>query len=268
MEWRDNAPYVLCLSHDVDRITKQWYHYCFYGLKHPMIQLKSLSLKLVGQEPYWNFEEIIRLEESFGAKSTFFFLNESRKELSANFMGRYKISNKRLKAMIQRLDRAGFEIGLHGSFDSYNNLAMLRKEKQILEEIVGHQVVSTRQHHLNFDADKTWKYHKEIGILYDSTSGYSDRVGTETFARTEEGIIEIPISLMDTVRLDETVYEECCGIASSGGILMLNFHQCHFNKTEYPMNVEIYTRLLEKAKSDKAWITNVKELGAWLDGRI
>lgn len=268
MKWKHDAPYVLCLSHDVDRTAKQWYHYCYYGLKHPVVQIKSLVHKLTGKEPYWNFEEIMELEKSHGVRSTFFFLNESRWGMSADFMGRYKITAGRIVEMIQSLDKEDFEIGLHGSFDSYNNLDLFQKEKAVLEQIVGHQVVSARQHHLNFDAEKTWEYHKRTGIRFDSTVGYSDKIGTDPYRRTAEGIIEIPITLMDTVTLTESIFDECCNIAKDGGIIMLNFHQCHFNKLEYPRNVEVYTRLIKKAKCDGAWIANVRETGEWLDERI
>lgn len=268
MRWKNDAPYVLCLSHDVDRIKKQWYHYCFYGMKHPIIQIRSLTCKLRGREPYWNFKEVMELEESYGVRSTFFFLNESHKELSANFMGRYNIKSSKIIRIIKELDYRGFEIGLHGSFYAYNDECLLRDEKKELERILGHEVISTRQHHLNFDERKTWQIHNKIGLKYDSTMGYADRVGSEQAVRTECGIIEIPITLMDTVELTETVYEECCNIANDGGIVMLNFHQCHFNEIEYPNNVRIYKRFLSMAQENGAWITNVREVGEWLDERI
>lgn len=268
MEWKDNAPYVLCLSHDVDRVTKQWYHYCFYGLKHPMVQLKSLIGKIKGKEPYWNFEDLIELEKSYGVKSTFFFLNEKEKKMSANFWGRYNISSPKVVNIIKTLDYYGYEIGLHGSFYSYDNLELIRHEKIVLEDIVGHEIVSGRQHHLNFNDKKTWNIHKEIGIKYDSTMGYSNKVGEEKYYRTKEGIIEIPITLMDTVDMTEEVFDTCCNVALNGGIMMLNFHQCHFNRIEYPKNVEMYVKILNRARKDGAWITNVKEVGEWLNERI
>lgn len=268
MKWKNNAPYALCLTHDVDRVKKQWYHYCIYGLKSPIIQLRSLFDKIKGNEPYWNFQKLMELEESYGAKSTFFFLNESHKELSANFMGRYNIKSKALQEIIRKLDEKGFEIGLHGSFYSFHNEELLASEKRTLEDILGHIVISTRQHHLNFDENKTWEIHKEIGMKFDSTMGYSSKVGKEQPLRTREGIVEIPITLMDTVNITEDVYSECCKIAERGGIIMLNFHQCHFNEIEYPKNVSTYIRFLDKAKRDGAWITNVKEAGEWLDERL
>ncbi len=268
IKWKNDAPYVLCISHDVDRVKKQWYHYLYYGLKHPFVQIRSFLTKISGKEPYWNFDELIELESKYNSRSTFFFLNESRRELSANFMGRYDITSDRIRNIIKKLDQEGFEIGLHGSFDSYNNLNLLKKEKEILESIVGHPVISTRQHHLNFQKEVTWKIQNGIGIKYDSTLGYSNQVGKELFFRTSEGLIEIPITIMDTVEMDENVYKQCCEQADNGGVVMINFHQCHFNKIEYPKNVDIYIRLLDKAKKDGAWIARVKDVGEWIDNHM
>lgn len=268
MEWKNNAPYVLCLSHDVDRVKKQWYHYLFYGIKQPILQLKSLWKKINGIEPYWNFEKLMALENNYNVRSTFLFLNESHKELSANFMGRYNINSEKVKKIIKKLDLDGYDIGLHGSYFSYKDEDLLLKEKLNLECIVGHEIVSTRQHHLKFDKDETWRIHKKADLKYDSSIGYSDIVGEDSCFRTVEGIIEIPITLMDTVHLCENTYNKCCEVASKGGVVMLNFHQCHFNELEYPQNVAMYKRILEKAKQDGAWITNIKMLGDWLDERI
>ena len=268
MQWKDNAPYALCLTHDVDRVKKQWYHYCVYGLKHPIVQLKTLCEKIKGKEPYWNFETLTALEESYGVKSTFLFLNESHKEMSTNFMGRYDIRSPKVQAVIRELDGKGYEIGLHGSYYSYNNESLLKREKDVLEEILGHKIVSTRQHHLNFDENITWKSHEAVGIKYDSTKGYSDIVGIDQPSRARDKIIEMPITLMDTVNLAEDVFNECCSVADNGGLIMLNFHQCHFNEMEYPDNIRMYRRILDKARNDGAWIANMKEVGEWLDERI
>ena len=265
MEWKNDAPYVLCLSHDVDRVKKQWYHYCFYGLKHPVIQIKSLMRKFKGFEPYWNFDRIIDIESDYGVSSTFFFLNESHHELSPNFMGRYNIKDKKVTDIIKYLDSKGYEIGLHGSYYSYNDEKLLAGEKQTLEQIVGHPVISIRQHHLNLDKDKTLQIQKRIGLEYDSTYGLSEKVCHKQPLRTPEGMVEIPITLMDTVELTESVIRECFDIASKGGAIMLNFHQCHFNDIEYPKNTSAYKTLLDKAKKDGAWITDVRTLGEWLN---
>lgn len=268
MIWKDGAPYVLCLTHDVDRINKQWYHYCYYGIRHPIVQIKSLFQKISGKEPYWNFDELISLEKQYDVTSTFLFLNETAKRASTNFWGRYRLQEARVTSIIRKLDQKGFDIGLHGSFYSYNDETLLRNEKKQLEEIIGHPVYSIRQHHLHFDENNTWRFQKCIDLKYDSTDGYSDQINERQPFRTKEGMIEIPLSIMDTMHLDDNAFSRCSVIAKNHGVIMVNFHQCHFNEQEYPQNVNMYKRLLVKAAEDKAWITNMKELGDWLNEQL
>lgn len=269
--WKNHAPYAVCLTHDVDRICKQWYHYVFYCKKGLKVQLKSLREKMKGNEPYNNFKYIAELEMSYGARSTFLFLNESHKELTTNFIGRYKIMDPAVVDTIRWLDSKGFEIGLHGSYYSYNNEELLKKEKETLEKIVGHPVVSTRQHFLNRD-ETTWKIQKNIGLYYDSTIGNKKTTG-EKFPifpyYTEEGILEMPITVMDSVSLKTKeemtgVLKACDNVADRGGLVMLNFHQRQLRKTEYPYIVKTYKKLLQKAQRDKAWITTMGEIGKYV----
>lgn len=270
-KWKNDAPYAVCLTHDVDRIEKKLYHYCYYGLKKPAVHLKSLWNKWGGSEPYWNFYYLAELEEKWGFHSTFLFLNEKIRKLDSRFMGRYNIYNPKVMDIIKELDNRGFEIGLHGSYYSYNDLERLKREKEVLEEILGHPVVSTRQHYLNFSDKATWKIQNNIGLKYDSTAGCSEKIGADfpLFPYlTEEGIMEMPITFMDTVSLGmadnrKMLYEAYESRAKNNGLIVLNFHQCHFNKNEYPQNVEIYEYLLKKAANDKAFVGTMKEIGEW-----
>ena len=270
--WKDNAPYAVCLTHDVDRVKKQWYHYLVYCNKGIGVQVKSFFQKVKGDEPYNNFKRIAELEMSYGARSTFLFLNESHKELTTNFMGRYKITDKVVRNSIKWLDSNGFEIGLHGSYYSYNNEELLKKEKQVLEDIVDQSIVSTRQHFLNHD-EITWKIHKRIGLKYDSTVGNKKTTG-ENFSifpyYTKEGMLEMPITVMDTVPMTseeemQKVLDACNGVALRGGLIMLNFHQRQLRETEYPYVVRTYKQLLEMAKRDKAWMATMKEIGEYIE---
>ena len=123
------------------------------------------------------------MENELGVKSTFFFLNESGKvnlfdTSTWNLHGRlHDIKDPKVVKIIKKLHSGGWEIGLHGSFYSYNNLEMLRKEKKLLEEVLNDKVVGTRQHHLNLSIPETWKYHEKIGLKYDTSLGCKEDVG-------------------------------------------------------------------------------------------
>ena len=273
-QWKNNAPYAVCLTHDVDRTRKRLYHYGYYALRSPGVQIRSAFGKIRGTEPYWNFWRLAETEEKWGFHSTFLFLNETTWRPDPAFMGRYRIRNPKVQRAIRELQRNGFEIGLHGSFYSWRSLDLLRGEKEVLENITGRAVVSVRQHYLNFSERLTWNIHHALGLKYDSTLGYNDRPGEDFPAlpyRTPEGMLEMPIMFMDTapIKTDEEkrrLYRVCDQRAKRGGLIVLNFHQEHFQPLEYPQNVEVYETLIKKAFEDKAQVGGMEEIGAWCDG--
>jgi hypothetical protein len=149
----------VALTHDVDR-TDKTYQCITHGLKSlkkgdiPSVKYHLLSWRH-RRKVYWNFEDIISLENQYGAKSTFFFLIESmpfqlfkpsRWKLS---LGRYNIQEHRIASIIRYLDKNGWDVNLHGSFESYHNPALLEGEKKLLENILGHKILGVRQHYLN-----------------------------------------------------------------------------------------------------------------------
>ena len=109
--WPEDRPFALGLSHDVDRTAKrgQFLYDFIRGVvrlnpQAIIAELRSLVSLLGGDDPYWNFERIMTLEESLGVRSTFFFLNESGKASIFNwrsnvlYRGRYKIDDPKIVA--------------------------------------------------------------------------------------------------------------------------------------------------------------------------
>ena len=85
-------------------------------------------------------------------------------------------SNKKLQEKIQELIADGFEIGLHGSFNSAFDDKLLREEKDTLEKIIGRPVKRTRQHWLNYSEFITPGLHDK-NFEVDSTLGWNDSMG-------------------------------------------------------------------------------------------
>jgi peptidoglycan/xylan/chitin deacetylase (PgdA/CDA1 family) len=254
----------VALSHDVDR-TRKHYQYFSYLAKSLVkknfndssYQLKSLFGK---DEPYWNFPEIIRIEEDLGVKSTFFFLDESipfrlfdKKNWQLS-LGRYNIREKKIMGIMQYLDKNGWEIGVHGSYLSYNNEELLKKEKNNIEDIIGHQIIGIRQHYLNRD-ENTWKIHKKLGFKYDSTWGLTRGFGFKEnkiapFRPFNDDFLEIPLIIMDTPFMEtENHWEKYKSVINelekSEGILVINWHQRVFNEKEFPFYKDAYVRIIE-----------------------
>jgi peptidoglycan/xylan/chitin deacetylase (PgdA/CDA1 family) len=272
--WPQGAPFAVCPTHDVDRIRKYGYHYLYKGFSGGparfLRQLLSLKERLLGEEPFWNFEKIMKMEDKLGVRSTFLFLNESARGGSPKFWGRYDINDPKVKRMIQLLVSGGWEIGLHGSFFSYRNLSLLMKEKQILQDIAGKPIRSCRQHYLNIALGKTWHLQREAGLEVDSTIGFADRIwndrqGILPFYPDDSQILELPITVMDTVGLESaqvrmSVEELVKRVSLAGGLIVLDWHQCWFNPIEHPERVEVYSSILSDAKSKGAWIATMGEI--------
>lgn len=295
--WPEARPFALCLSHDVDKTAKGW-QYLFYilkslkdlNLKGVWNQLLSLGHKLSGREPYWNFDRIIELESWFGIKSTFYFLNEQGKAKLLNlksmvlYLGRYDINHPKIHAIINKLHAAGWEIGIHGSYSSYNDKELFQSEKDSLEKILGERIYGGRQHYLNLEIPKTWRIHLEVRLEYDSTLGFTHNIGFrfgtgfpffpfDTIKKEQIGLLEIPMIIMDKAlfmfsapwlkakKLVET-------IEKYGGVLVLNWHQSLFNPYELMVYKELYRELITLCQKKNAWITTLSDVNNWWRYRL
>lgn len=254
----------VAITHDVDRIKKTYQYFTHFtksvtkgDFKMGLDQMKSLFLK----EPYWTFPNIIELESSLNIKSTFFFLNES---INLNIMdikswplalGRYNIYNKKLMETIRWLDKNGWEIGVHGSYNSYNDLELLKLEKYVLEKIVGHEILGIRQHHLNI-GDKTWAYQHLAGFRYDSSFGFNSTYGFKdekynAFFPFNNEFMEIPLIIMDDAFVPDSerwmnLQKIMDDVKERDGLLVLNWHSDNFNESEFPGYVSSFKTVIDE----------------------
>ena len=269
----------VALSHDVDRTRKHYQYFSYFtkyllkgDFKKAAYHFNSFLSK---EEPYWNFQEIISIEDDFKVKSTFFFLDESipfrlldKKNWQLS-LGRYNIREKKISNIMQHLDKNGWEIGVHGSYLSYNNEQLLKKEKNNIEDIIGHQTIGIRQHYLNRD-ENTWKIQKKLGFKYDSTWGLTRGFGfkkgkTLPFKPFGDDFIEIPLIIMDTPFLSDkdawSKYGEIVNqLEKVDGILVINWHQRVFNEKEFPFYKDAYVRIIEDCKSRGAKFATLSEI--------
>jgi peptidoglycan/xylan/chitin deacetylase (PgdA/CDA1 family) len=276
----------VALTHDVDR-TRKTYQY----FTHPLKKLIKLDLNgLLSQiksysstNNYWGFNEIIKIETKYKIKSTFFFLNEtlpfnlfklSNWKLS---LGRYDITHPEILKIIKYLDNNGWEIGLHGSFYSYNNKRLLEKEKEVLENIVGHKIIGIRQHFLNLSKN-TWDYQNELGFKYDTSWGYSKQIGYKEnnikyFKPLNNEFLVFPLVIMDIAFVNSKnkwdKFNRLMDITDENdSLLVINWHTNHFNENEFPGFLSTYESVIQKCNNKKA---EFKTLGEWyklLNGNI
>lgn len=261
----------VALTHDVDRTVKtyQYITHLYKALKNKdfndaLYHVNSIKKR---NSVYWNFDEIISIENQYGIKSTFFFLietipfkfyNMSNWKLS---LGRYDINEPRIKEIMNYLDENGWEIGLHGSYLSYQNKYLLKSEKVILEEQIGHPVIGIRQHYLNLN-EKTWSFQKEAGFNYDTSWGYTNTIGfkdnrVNPFHPYEDKFTVFPLTIMDSCFMNtanrKEMLEDIMKICiRNESILVLNWHSNNFNEKEYPGYKKAYCEVIESCLEKNA----------------
>lgn len=255
----------VALSHDVDRIRKS-HQYVTKSLRYlSRGELSRLWHEWSGYgkrgEVYWNFPDIMKTEVALGVRSTFFFLQESypfsllKPSEWKLALGRYDLRTERVAKMIRELDQGGWEIGLHGSYASYNDQELLQKEKDTLEQVLGHQVTGVRQHYLNL-SDRTWHYQQAAGFNYDSSLGFTDRIGykddrVKPFAPLGSDFYVFPLAIMDSCYAEDVDRERnlerlVSQVIKFEGILVLNWHSNSWHPVEYPGYKKLYVNLIKR----------------------
>lgn len=254
----------VCLSHDVDRI-----HKSYQVITHSLKALKKGEIKVFFyhllsffkyRNVYWNFPDILETEKRFGVRSTFFFLNESfpfkpfKPSTWKLSLGRYKITDKRIKRIVGTLVEGGWEIGVHGSYASHLNPNLLKSEKEQLEEICKKTVIGIRQHYLNLN-ENTWENQFKAGFLYDSSWGYTNDIGfkdnrVKPFFPLSNNFVVFPLVVMDScfmehsdpwAKLDE-VTQQCI---DNNAYMVVNWHSNNYNFADYPGYMSNYEKIIK-----------------------
>lgn len=278
----DEPSFSLCLTHDVDRPYKT-YQSLYYALKDR--DPYHIRTVMSDSHPYWQFEEVMELEDDLGVRSAFYFLNEQNlfsdrpprewvcPESWKLYAGRYSIHDPDIIEAIRELDEGGWEVGLHGSYESFRDRDRLRREKEALEEILGHPVVGGRQHYLNLHVPDTWEHHDAVGLRYDASLGSSTefgfRHGYDVKRPFDDDFVVFPLTIMENALPDpgehfDRAWEGCRQYleeaAENGATMTILWHLNKFNEREFPGYRSLYRRIIEYAQDLGAWVGPPAEL--------
>lgn len=276
IKWPKDKKFALCLTHDVDRVKKSFQAITHFFIEKKPYHLISLFSKT---NPYWSFEKIMEIEKKHNVRSTFFFLKETKKfkilhpSTYGLSLGYYDFKTSPIPNIIKTLDEGGWEIGLHGSYHSFNNKNLLLKEKNELEQVLGKPVIGIRQHFLNLNIPQTWEIQKDIGFKYDASFGYLDQIGFKEdkilpFQPLDNNFLEIPTTIMDSNLFSYYNEKERWGkiislidvAEKNGGIINILWHQRVFNDKEFPGWATMYENIIQECKKRNAYICNAKDI--------
>lgn len=140
-------------------------------LKKDQNRLEERRHVLAGRQkdPYDTYDFMASLEK--WNPRVFFLLGDfGKRDRNVNW------KNQEFQDLIRSID--GFaEIGIHPSYDSYGKIGKVKQEKERLEEIVGHEIIRSRQHFLRMQLPKSYQILNEIGIKEDYSMGHAQHFG-------------------------------------------------------------------------------------------
>jgi peptidoglycan/xylan/chitin deacetylase (PgdA/CDA1 family) len=299
--WPGGHRFALCLTHDVDRIVslpaREMARQVAAVGGQASFKLRSRwrassavgsVLARFGRNDRVPFDAWIAEEARLGFHSTFFVLPErlTAATIHDQFY-RYDdvvLHGGRelpLREALRATRAAGWEIGLHGSYASAYDAAMLAAEREQREAALGVAVTSTRQHYLRFGVERTPDVQAAAGLRADSTLGYSSTIGLRAgtslpfFWASAPGLLEVPLAIQDVgllrvhgrgvdvgaqIARAQTLIRR---IAQTGGVATLSWHTHAESRGALPA----YRALLETAAELGAWGCTLGELEHWWRGR-
>jgi len=164
--------------------------------------------------------------EEHGVRSAFYFMAHQG---TSGLDGDYVLDTPWVRSLLRHIHARGHELGLHGSYDSYNDPAQIVTEFARLqtvaeEEGVCQAVWGGRQHYLRWSADTTWQVWEDAGLAYDSTLTFPETVGFRCGTCFEYPVFNLrtrrtlrlrerPLAVMETTMFSENYMKLSAGDA-------------------------------------------------------
>ncbi len=275
---RKQQNFSLLLTHDVDEIERYLTpKNLLKALAGDIIYRKSL-IKLFQtlteyiqikrsnkKDPYDTFEMIMNMSEEFGLKSHFFFMAGGT---SKKYDNRYKIESDKSHKIINNIQDRGHFIGIHPSYNAYNNALQFKKEKDALEKVSLSKITSGREHYLRFEVPITWQLWEENEYKWCSNLAYAQQSGFRTgccipytpfniLSRKQLTIVERPLILMEATFAQEVQSVEAFNkladyyfdiVKKYQGEFVLLWHNASFNEPTIKKYNESYLHILNRYK--------------------
>ena len=300
LRWPNGCKFAALLSHDVDgtrersreqlaRViglemasTSSWtakarHLFSLSGLRHKPGQVDLIS-------PWLEAER----EKAFS--STFFVFATAVEPRHARdltyywedlmpFEGRLQT----IKSVFSQIAGRGWEVGLHGSIQSAFTPGMLENQRRDLEQAIGAEVTSARQHNLQFSSAVTPGLIAAAGLKVDCTLGSNRtvffRTGTSyphrlwSVAKQQWlEVLEIPLILHDGALLrsdnldlsPDSAFRFCqeviARVVQTRGVVSLLWHPENLVKPGY---FDLYVRLLDLLEEQGAWGATARQIADW-----
>jgi len=283
----DGASFALCLTHDVDRPYKGFRSLYRAAQERPKYHLRTA---VSSSNPYWQFEELMALEDDLGVRSAWYILCEqhllAQRPIgdwvsAANWiehLGRYDVTTPELADAVRALSASGWEVGLHGSFHTADDRHRLHEEKARIESVIDEPLTGGRQHHLRLSIPETWRHYRSIGLTYDSSLGSGTEcgfaAGYHPIRPFGDEFLVFPLTIMEQALPDpaarsEAARERCDSLlreaATNNAVMTVLWHPRYFNDREFPGYRSLYRWLIERTQDLGGWVGSPAALCETID---
>lgn len=129
-------------------------------------------LKKQQPDPYDTYDETIQAVKKAGFQPLFFFLMGNRNKYNRNLEHDSALQTALLRKISSRV-----ETGIHPSYYTMNDAALLQEEIQRLENCTGKRAVKSRQHYLRVQFPVTYRQLAAAGIQEEYSMGFAETPG-------------------------------------------------------------------------------------------
>jgi len=191
---RKHREFRLLVSHDVDEPLTDAFRPAHLMLKRAagdIVRRKNIALAVrngirwchvkkgrYDLDPFNTFDFIMSESEKRGLRSSFYFLSEQKTGVPVPYSMQHPWIVELVKEMVKR----GHEIGYHAGYNTYLDKELtVREVRELRRNLEAHGITvplnGGRQHYLRWRTPVTFRNLKAAGMIYDSTLGFTDRVG-------------------------------------------------------------------------------------------
>src|SRR5581483_12134780 len=288
--WPDGKRWAAAFTHDVD-VVVNWA--LFTGLRLVEL-LRKGELRRAAQvtaaalgaasfgDPAWRgMVDVLAQEKDAGVPSTWFLLcgTPTWSTWKAGDLT-YVPESRAVRRLLDALAKAGNEVGLHGSFATYDNANVFAEQRQRLSALCPNPT-GVRQHYLRMRPGATQTAMRAAGFAYDATFGFADRNGFRLGSADIvpiNGLDEVPLVWMDRALskyrgiedpnawIDDAL-ELAATVREVNGLWVGLWH-CNLTPSlGYPGAPQAYGRLLTETTRQDPYIATLDRLVAWRRAR-
>ncbi len=130
-------------------------------------------------DPNHTFAEYFSWRDKYEVDLAFYFIAQNT---AGKIDEDYQLADAPVKEILQDLLLQRAEIGVHGSYLSYNDASLLKTQKEILQKALKQlhsdtEIIGNRMHFLRWDNVKTVDALEKAQFFYDTSLGFADHIG-------------------------------------------------------------------------------------------